>query len=40
MANDSFFAILGDDDYLVRQKAKEVFDELVKEFPTIFLVNK
>ena len=33
MANDSFFAILGDDDYLVRQKAKEVFDELVKEFP-------
>ena len=33
MANDSFFAILGDDEYLVRQKAKEVFDELVKEFP-------
>ena len=33
MANDSFFAVLGDDEFLVRQKAKEVFDELIKEFP-------
>ena len=33
MADDSLYAILGDDEYLVRQKAKEIFDGLAKGFP-------
>jgi DNA polymerase-3 subunit delta len=33
MAKDSLLVILGDDDYLVRQKAKETYDEQCKSFP-------
>ena len=33
MAKESLLVILGDDDYLVRQKAKEVFEHLCEEFP-------
>ena len=33
MAKESLFAVLGDDDYLVRQRAKEIFDELCADFP-------
>ncbi|MEC8013006.1 MAG: DNA polymerase III subunit delta, partial [Verrucomicrobiota bacterium] len=33
MSSNSLYAVLGDDDYLVRQRAKEVFDELCPEFP-------
>ena len=33
MSKDSLFAVLGDDDYLVRQRAKEIFDELCADFP-------
>ena len=33
MSKDSLFAVLGDDDYLVRQRAKEIFDELSADFP-------
>ena len=33
MADDSLYAVLGDDEYLVRQKAKEIFDGLAKGFP-------
>ncbi len=33
MPKGSFCAIIGDDDYIVRQRAKEIFDEWVKIFP-------
>ena len=33
MSSNSLYAVLGDDDYLVRQRAKEIFDELCPEFP-------
>ena len=33
MSKESLFTVLGDDDYLVRQKAKEIFDQLLNEFP-------
>ena len=33
MQNGSLCAIIGDDDYIVRQKAKEVFDDWTKDFP-------
>ena len=33
MSKDSLFAVLGDDDYIVRQRAKEIFDELCADFP-------
>lgn len=33
MAEKSFYAVLGDDEYLVRQKAKEIFDKLSSDFP-------
>jgi DNA polymerase-3 subunit delta len=33
MSTSSLCAIIGDDDYLVRQRAKEVFDEWSKDFP-------
>lgn len=33
MRNGSLCAIIGDDDYIVRQRAKEMFDDLAKEFP-------
>ena len=32
MAKESLLVVLGDDDYLVRQKAKEIFDDLCQEF--------
>ena len=33
MAKESLLVVLGDDDYLVRQKAKELFDHLCTQFP-------
>ncbi len=33
MSKESLFTVLGDDDYLVRQKAKEIFAQLLNEFP-------
>lgn len=33
MQNGSLCAIIGDDDYIVRKKAKEVFDDWTKDFP-------
>ena len=33
MASSNLFAILGDDDFLVRKRAQEIFDELIDEFP-------
>ena len=33
MANDALYAIVGDDDYLVRKRAKEIFDEHIDQFP-------
>ena len=33
MSDSSLIAIVGDDDYLVRQRAKEVFEELSPDFP-------
>ena len=33
MSKESLFVILGDDDYLVRQKAKESFEDLCRDFP-------
>ena len=33
MANDALYAIVGDDDYLVRKRAKEIFDEQMDQFP-------
>ncbi len=33
MQNGSLCAILGDDDYIVRQKAKEIFDQWAQDFP-------
>ena len=33
MSSNSLYAVLGDDDYLVRQRAREIFDELCPEFP-------
>ena len=33
MANESLFAIVGDDDYLVRKRSKEVFDGWKDQFP-------
>lgn len=33
MAKERFFAVLGDDDFLVRQRAKEIFDEHLSQFP-------
>lgn len=33
MKNDSLCVIIGEDDYIVRQKAKETFEDWVKDFP-------
>ena len=33
MPLDSFCTVIGDDDYIVRQKAKEIFDEWAQDFP-------
>lgn len=33
MPQGSFCAVIGDDDYIVRQKAKEIFDEWAHDFP-------
>ena len=33
MAKHNFFAVVGDDDYVVRQRAKEIFDQHIEEFP-------
>ena len=33
MSSNSLFAVLGDDDYLVRQRAKEIFEGFSEEFP-------
>tara|TARA_B100000242_G_scaffold164992_1_gene117878 strand:+ start:13901 stop:14998 length:1098 start_codon:yes stop_codon:yes gene_type:complete len=33
MSSNSLFAVLGDDDYLVRQRAKEIFEGFFEEFP-------
>lgn len=33
MSSDSFHVVLGDDDYLVRQRAKEIYDEYSEAFP-------
>ena len=33
MSDSSLIAIIGDDDYLVRQRAKEVFEGLSPDFP-------
>ncbi len=33
MSKDSLYAVLGDDDFLVRQRAREIFDELCADFP-------
>jgi DNA polymerase III subunit delta len=33
MSSDSFHVVLGDDDYLVRQRAKEIFDSHCEAFP-------
>ena len=33
MPSDSLHAVLGDDDYLVRQRAKEIYDEHSEDFP-------
>jgi DNA polymerase III delta subunit len=33
MANGGFFVVLGDDDFLVRQRAKEIFEEHIDQFP-------
>ncbi len=33
MANNSFYAVIGDDDYLVRQRAKEIFEQHIEQFP-------
>ena len=33
MSNDSLVAVVGDDDYLVRKRAKEIFDEWTPQFP-------
>ena len=32
MSENSLFAVLGDDDYLVRKRAKEIFDQHTEEF--------
>ena len=33
MAKHNFFAVVGDDDYVVRQRAKEIFDKHIEQFP-------
>ena len=33
MAKERLFAVLGDDDFLVRQRDKEIFDEHLSQFP-------
>ncbi len=33
MSSDSLHAVLGDDDFIVRQRAQEIFDELAESFP-------
>ena len=33
MSPSSLFCVIGDDDFLVRQKAKEIFEELSRDFP-------
>ena len=33
MSSDSLHVVLGDDDFLVRQRAREIFDELAEAFP-------
>ena len=33
MSSDSLHAVLGDDDFLVRQRAREIFDDLAEAFP-------
>ena len=33
MSSDSLHVVLGDDDYLVRQRAKEIYDDHCKAFP-------
>ena len=33
MAGVSLYAVIGDDDYLVRKRAKEIFDEQIDQFP-------
>ncbi|HIE71608.1 MAG TPA: hypothetical protein EYP98_16350 [Planctomycetes bacterium] len=33
MSDGQLHAIVGDDDFLVRQKAKEVFDSLLEHYP-------
>ena len=33
MACNSLFAVVGDDDYLVHKRAKEIFDQQINEFP-------
>ena len=33
MPSDSLHVVLGDDDYLVRQRAKEIYDEHSEDFP-------
>ena len=33
MSSDSLHAVLGDDDFIVRQRAQEIFDDLAESFP-------
>ena len=33
MVKHNFFAVVGDDDYVVRQRAKEIFDKHIEQFP-------
>ena len=33
MAKHNFFAVVGDDDYVVRKRAKEIFDQHIEKFP-------
>ena len=33
MGTNSLFVVLGDDDYLVRKQAKEIFDQFTPDFP-------
>ena len=33
MADSSLFAVVGDDDYLVRQRAKEIYEQFADQFP-------
>ena len=40
MAKHNFFAVVGDDDYVVRQRAKEIFDQHIEKFPDDLSRNK